>query len=145
MPVRRVPSKHRDGSIAVELAILLPFLAFVTVIGIDYARIFSRALILETASRNACVWAAQDSDYATNETAIKAIAMKDLTDTSPTPTITITRYTAADGFGYVQVKIDQEFNTITSFPGVPNQSTLSRKTDMRVNPKAPKPGTYQNY
>jgi hypothetical protein len=71
--------------------------------------------------------------------------MKDLTDTSPTPTVTVSRYTGTDGWSYVQVKITQTFTTITSFPGVPNSSTLSRTTDMRVNPKTFKAGTYQNY
>jgi Flp pilus assembly protein TadG len=129
----------------VELAVLLPLVMFIAVIGVDYARIFSRALILETASRNGALWASDDITRAQNEAGIKAVVNKDLTDTSPTPTITITRYVAADGFTYVQVKVEQTFTTVTNFPGVPSNSTLSRTTDMRVKPTTPKPGTYANY
>src|SRR5262245_12102359 len=142
---RRPSSVCRNGTVSVELAVLLPIIAFLCVIGVDYARIFSRALILETASRNACIYAAQDAAHAADTVGIQNVALKDLTDTSPAPTITSSTYTGTDGFLYVQVKIEQSFTTVTDFPGVPHISTLSRTTDMRVNPTAPKPGTYANY
>jgi len=145
MSTRRSSAIRRNGAISVELAVLLPLVMFMAVIGVDYARIFSRALILETASRNGALWASEDITHAQNDAAIKAVVNKDLTDTSPTPTITITRYVGSDGFTYIQVKIEQTFTTVTKFPGVPSTSTLSRTTDMRVKPTTPKPGTYANY
>src|SRR5262245_29999830 len=142
---RRPSSVCRNGTVSVELAVLLPLIMFLAVIGVDYARIFSRALILETASRNGVLWAADDLAHSQNDAGIIAVVNKDLTDTSPAPTITITRYTHTDGFNYVQVKVEQTFTTVTAFPGVPSTSTLSRTTDMRVKPTTPKPGTYANY
>jgi hypothetical protein len=68
--------------------------------------------------------------------------MRDLTDISPTPVVTSKVYMGADGFQYVQVTIELTFTTVTHFPGVPFNSTLRRTTDMRVNPKQPKPGTF---
>ena len=141
MLIRR-PTADRHGSVAVELAILLPLLVFLAVIGVDYARVFSRTLILESASRNAALYACQDSDKAIDTTGIRAVAQKDLTDVSPTPTVTSSTYTGTDGFLHVKVTVAMTFTTVTNFPGVPHQSNLSRTTDMRVCPKTPKPGTF---
>ena len=132
----------RRGAVAVELAILLPLLMFMAVIGVDYARVFSRTLILETASRNACLYACQDSDKAADTTGIQTVALYDLTDVSPTPTVASSTYTGSDGFQYVRVTVSMTFTTVTNFPGVPYQSTLSRTTDMRICPKTPKSGTF---
>ena len=142
MLLRRPPTQYRSGAVAVELAILMPLIMFFAVIGVDYARIFSRTMILETASRNAAIWACQDIDHAKNAAQIKVIAEKDLTDVSPTPTVTSRVYRGTDGWDYVKVTVAMPFETITRFPGVPAQSDLSRTTDMRVLPMLPKPGTY---
>jgi Flp pilus assembly protein TadG len=142
MRVRRRSRPARPGAVAVELAILLPLLMFFAVIGVDFARVFSRTLILETASRNACLYAAQDSDKAADTVGIKAVAEKDMTDVSPTPTVATTVTTGADGFQYVKVTVSMTFTTVTDFPGVPRTSNLSRSTEMRVCPKTPKPGTF---
>jgi Flp pilus assembly protein TadG len=142
MLIRRPTRSTRDGAVAVEMAILLPLIMFLAVIGVDYARVFSRALILETASRNACVYAAQDPGKAANLTAITAVAMRDLTDVSPTPTVASSTYTGADGFQYVKVTVSMEFTTVSKFPGVPTKTKLARSTDMRICPTTPKPGTY---
>lgn len=142
MLVRRRSRPVRSGAVAVELAILLPLLMFMAVIGVDYARVFSRTLILETASRNACLYACQDSDKAVDTVGIKAVAEKDMTDVSPTPTVVSSVYTGADGFQYVKVTVSMTFTTVTDFPGVPRNSNLSRSTEMRVCPKTPKPGTF---
>ena len=132
----------RPGTVSIELAVLLPLLLFIAVIGVDYARIFSRAINLESASRNACIYAAQDSDKAVDTVGIQTVALKDLTDVSPTPTVTSQVYAGADGFNYVKVTVTMTFATVTDFPGVPSSSTLTRSTDMRVCPKTPKSGTY---
>jgi Flp pilus assembly protein TadG len=141
MLIRR-PTAARPGSVAVELAILLPMLMFLAVIGVDYARVFNRTLILETASRNAAFYACQDSTNAANTAGIQAVAQRDLTDVSPTPTVTSSTYMGTDGFMHVKVTVSMTFTTVTNFPGVPYQSNLSRTTDMRVCPKTPKAGTF---
>jgi Flp pilus assembly protein TadG len=142
MLLRRSVAPSRSGSVAVELAILLPLVMFCAVIGVDYARIFTRTMVLETASRNAAIWAAQDIDHANNKEAIKNVALKDLTDVSPTPVVTSEVYKGPDGWFYVKVTVTMPFDTVTEFPGVPKRSNLIRSTDMRVLPMQPKPGTF---
>jgi Flp pilus assembly protein TadG len=145
MLIRRPPQSDRRGSVAVELAVLLPLLMFLAVIGVDYARIFSRAIVIESASRNACYWAAQHPDKAIDDAGITAVAMRDLTEFTTggvTPTVTVLRYTGTDTFQHVKVTVTVTFNTVTNYPGVPSSTALSRSTDMRVCPKTPKPGTF---
>ena len=145
MLIRRPPRSERRGSVAVEMAILLPLLMFMAVIGVDYARIFSRAIVIEAASRNACYWAAQHPDKSIDDAGIQTVAMRDLTEFTSggvTPTVAVTRYTGTDGYPHIQVTVTVTFNTVTNYPGVPNSTTLTRMTDMRVCPKTPKPGTF---
>ncbi|HVK14366.1 MAG TPA: TadE family protein [Gemmataceae bacterium] len=142
MMLRQRDRSTRDGAVAVEMAIVLPFIMFLAAIGVDYARIFSRTMILETASRNACWWAAQDPVKAADTAGIRAVALRDLTDMTPTPTVTSSTYVGADGFSYVKVTVSATFTTFTSVPGVRRQSDLSRSTDMRICPTTPRPGTY---
>ena len=49
----------RPGAATVELAVLLPFLAFLFVIGTDWARIFYTSLTIQNAARNAAYYASE--------------------------------------------------------------------------------------
>ena len=145
MLIRRPPRSKRRGAMAVEMAILLPLLMFMAVVGVDYARIFSRAIVIEAASRNACYWAAQHPDNSVNTTGIQAVALRDLTEFTTggvTPTITSQKYNGGDGFEHIRVTVTVNFSTVSNFPGVPSSTNLSRTTDMRICPKTPKPGTF---
>ena len=125
MLIRRSPQAERRGSVAVEMAVLLPLLMFLAVVGVDYARIFSRAIVIESASRNACYFAAQHPDKAADtplaNAGIQAVDMRDLTeftDSGVTPTVTVERYTGTDGYPHIKVVVEVTFNTITNYPGV---------------------------
>jgi hypothetical protein len=49
----------RPGAATVELAVLLPFLAFFFVIGCDWARIFYTSMTIQNAARNAAYYASE--------------------------------------------------------------------------------------
>jgi len=49
----------RPGAATVELAVLLPFLAFFFVIGADWARIFYTSMTIQNAARNAAYYASE--------------------------------------------------------------------------------------
>jgi hypothetical protein len=59
--VRRVSRKaaQRRGAASVELAVLLPFLAFLFVIAIDWARIFYLTVEIQNSSRNAAYYCSE--------------------------------------------------------------------------------------
>jgi hypothetical protein len=50
---------NRRGAATVELAVLLPFLAFLFVIGIDWSRIFFITMTIENAARNAAYYGSE--------------------------------------------------------------------------------------
>src|SRR5262249_38652771 len=47
----------RRGAAAVELAVLLPFLAFLFVIAVDWSRIFYYSMTVTNCARNGALWA----------------------------------------------------------------------------------------
>lgn len=51
--------KNRRGAATVELAVLLPFLAFLFVIGVDWSRIFFVSMTIENAARNGAYYASE--------------------------------------------------------------------------------------
>src|SRR4051812_16370068 len=46
----------RPGAAALELALLLPFLAFLFVIAIDWSRVFYYSLVVDNCARNGAVY-----------------------------------------------------------------------------------------
>jgi Flp pilus assembly protein TadG len=145
---------------SVELALLLPFLCFLLVIVIDYARIFYFSVALENAARNGAYYASnypnanyiyndiygyKNLDEAVNQ---ELTNLRDAREPSNDPTYTcrygtsvtgpFTDATApASGTGYVQVTVNWTFRSITRFPGIPSQVNLSRSVVMQVSPSKP--------
>jgi Flp pilus assembly protein TadG len=131
--------KHRRAVAAVELAVLLPFLAFLFVIAIDWARIFYYSLTCTNCARNGAVWAAdpyaqQSSCYNT----LTSATLADAPNINPSPTVTSTNGTDSSGNSYVAVSVTMPFQTITNFPGVPKTTTIVRTVQMNLAPNLPK-------
>ncbi len=60
MLLRQNPKRtSRRGAATVELAVLLPFLAFLFVIGVDWSRIFFTTMTIENAARNAAYYGSE--------------------------------------------------------------------------------------
>jgi Flp pilus assembly protein TadG len=119
------------------LAILLPFLAFLFVVAVDFCRVFYMSLTLANCARNGALYAADpltaaESPYP-NYT---AAALADAGNLSPTPTVTSASGTDANG-PYVEVTVACPFQTITNYPGVPSTVNLTRTTRMRTFPNTP--------
>jgi Flp pilus assembly protein TadG len=150
-PIRR---PARRGAAAVELAFLAPFLCFLFVCAVDYARVFYFAVTLQNCARNGAYYA---SDYPNNYNNFVNIygyanlsdaVLRDAGNLSPTPTYTVyygdspngpftSTAGPANGGGYVQVTVYWTFQTITNYPGVPQTSTLARSSIMQVAPVTP--------
>jgi hypothetical protein len=142
------------------LAVLLPFLAFLAVITVDWARVMYYTITLDNATRAGALYACDsiaqnrspsDPSVTTNGTpsalltgtqyAAQAEAPADL---GPNITVTSVTYTTdAAGNQAVQVTATLAFNTITGFSFgnkfiVESSQTLSRTVQMRVLPTSPK-------
>jgi Flp pilus assembly protein TadG len=129
--------RGRPAVAAVELAVLLPFLAFLFVIGVDFARVFYCSVTVTNAARNGAVYGSQDSAHATDTAGIQAAALADAGNLTPAPAVTSTTATDADGNPCVQVTVKYTFQSITHFPGVPGSVALNRTVQMRTAPTVP--------
>jgi Flp pilus assembly protein TadG len=138
---RRDKGVPRRGVAAVELAVLLPFLAFMLVVSIDFARIFYYSLTIENCARNGALWASDPlgqswSPYASVTKAAEADAGS-LTPALQDSNISSTSGTDASNNAYVSVTVTYTFQTITSYPGIPSSVTVTRTVQMRTLPTSP--------
>jgi Flp pilus assembly protein TadG len=130
--IRRI--HPRRGAAAVEFAALLPFLAYLAVIGTDWARLFYYTIAIDGCARAGALYASdpfspQTSPYPDVTTAALASAPK----LKPVPTVT-SQSTTVSGAPAVTVTVSVPFTTITGFPGVPSNQTVVRKVTMRNIP-----------
>ena len=128
-------NRARRAVAAVELAVLLPFLALVFVIAVDYARVFYYSQTIEACARNGALYAsdpvaAAQSPY--DDTTDAALA--DAGNLSPQPTVSTSNGTDAAGNATVSVTVSWTFQTVCAFPLIPNSVPLSRTVTMRVAP-----------
>jgi Flp pilus assembly protein TadG len=118
----------------VELAALLPFLAYLVVIGADWARLMYYTISCEACARAGALYAADPEVAATSPyPSLQAAAQAEAPLLKIPPTITATPV-PINGRQGVQVTATLTFNTITNFPGVPASQTITRTVEMRVFP-----------
>jgi len=131
--------KVRRGIAAVELAVLLPFLMFVFVIAVDWARVFYFSVTLSNVARQGAIWGSDTIAEAQSPyTSVQQAALADGTSQwTPQPIVTSTNGVDGSGNPYIEVTAKWQFSTITNFPGVPS-SQLTRTVRMRVAPITPK-------
>jgi Flp pilus assembly protein TadG len=148
--------KARRGAAVVEFAILAPFLAFLFVIAIDWARIFYYSITVRNCARNGAMYLSlkqsaktttspyTDSGYvnlyANSKTPVTDAALADASNLTPTPTVTST--TGSDTYGnYVEVTVAYTFHSVTHFSVanfvVPSSTNVTSTVRMYVPPESP--------
>jgi Flp pilus assembly protein TadG len=136
--VARYGSHRRVGVAAVEMAIMLPLLAFLFVIATDFARIYYVSLTLTNAARAGAMYAS-DPVYSAESRfkSVQEAALADATNISPTPAVSTQYITSNSGGNVVEVTVTHTFKTVAQFPGVPNQVQLQRRVRLAVTPNVP--------
>ncbi|HLJ92296.1 MAG TPA: TadE/TadG family type IV pilus assembly protein [Gemmataceae bacterium] len=124
----------RRATAAVELAVLLPFLAFIFVAGVDYARVFYYYLTVTNCARSGALYGCASSANSTDTTGIQSAAKAESTELAPNLTVKSTTGTDSAGNPFVAVTVSYPFKTIAHFPGIPSSATISRTIQMRVAP-----------
>jgi Flp pilus assembly protein TadG len=127
---------NRGGVAVVELAILLPFLFFIFVAAVDYARVFYYYLTVTNCACQGALYASTDHTHALDTSGIQTAALADAADLKPTPSVSSTTGTDSAGNPLVKVTVTYPFKTVTSFPGIPSSVTIRRTVQMRVAPTA---------
>jgi Flp pilus assembly protein TadG len=137
-PVPKKRCSARRGAAAVELALVAPLLVFLFLLAIDYGRLFYYSQIVTNCSRNGALYAsdpvaASQSPYANLQQAATADASPDMAGSM---TVTSTSWSDSSG-NYTEVTVSYPFSTITNYPGIPSQITLTRRARVRVTPLVP--------
>jgi Flp pilus assembly protein TadG len=131
----------RPAAAAVELAVLLPFLTFLFVLGTDFARIFYYSLVIENCARNGALWASDPLVQSKSPyTTVQDAALADASTLSPALTSSnITSASGVDSSGnaYVAVTVTYQFQTITGYAPIPSSLTMTRTVQMRTAPTLP--------
>jgi Flp pilus assembly protein TadG len=138
----KADSKRRGGIAAVELAVVLPFLALIFVITVDFARVFQYQLTIENCARNGALFGAnlrsyQESGWVNSYNDITNATLADGTTLNPPLTsnqVTVKYGTGSDGNPNVTVTINYPFTTVTNFPGFGTTLNLTANVSMRVAP-----------
>ena len=146
----------RKGAQVVELAVLLPFLAFMFVIAVDWARIFYYSIAVRNCARNGALDMSQQQSakttsspytdsgyvnlYVNSASPVTAAALADASNLTPTPSVTST--SGSDSYGpYVEVTVSYAFQTVTNFSVakfvVPSNTNVTSTVRMYVPPESP--------
>jgi Flp pilus assembly protein TadG len=129
-PVHRA---RRRAAASVELAVLMPLIAFLFVVTVDFARIFYYSQVVENCARQGALYLSDPKAPANNLYAdVSHAALADAPNLATQPTVTSGSGTDAAGNSYVTCTVKWDFTTITGFPGVPNKVTLTRTVQMRL-------------
>ena len=148
--------RARPAAAAVEFAVLAPFLAFLFVIAVDWARVFYYSIAVRNCARNGALYLSQKQSakttsspytdsgyvnlYVNSANPVTAAALADASNLTPTPTVTST--TGSDGYGpYVEVTVSYTFQTVTDFSVgsfvVPSSTNVTSTVRMYVPPESP--------
>jgi Flp pilus assembly protein TadG len=127
----------RRGTATVELAVILPLLILLVVIGVDFARVYYFDMALINAARTGAQYASAHPDNVAKTEEIKKVVLADTKNLSPDPEVDIKTATE-DGIPYVTVTVTWNFYTVVDYPGVARPLTLTRSVKMRVIPANPK-------
>jgi Flp pilus assembly protein TadG len=121
------------------LALVLPFLAFVFVVGVDYSRVYYHAQLLTDAANKGAQFAsnadlAERTSYAT----VEEVVLADLQGLSPTPTVT-TEYLSQGLVPTARVTVNYDFHPICQNFGLANTFPIRRTSELRLHPSSELP------
>lgn len=128
----------RKAVATVEMAFIVPVLAFLFLIAVDYGRIFYHSITFASAVRNGAMYGSGRPERATDVDGIRNAVLEDAENITPAPDVTSATGNDAEGHPYVEVTISYTFHTLTRYPGLPEAVFVQRKARMRVAPLLPK-------
>lgn len=123
------------------MALLLPLLAFLCVIAVDFARVFYYSQTIANCARNGALYESDpyvraEAPYSSLEEAALADA-ENLNDPANRPVVTRSDGVDSEGYPYVEVMVSYQFQTVTRFVGVPTTLTIRRSVRMSQAPPNP--------
>jgi Flp pilus assembly protein TadG len=127
--------RARRGVAAVEFALLLPLLCLIFIGTVDFCRVYYYSLTVSNCARNGALYGSADSVHALDSSGIRTAAQADAGNLD-LQQLSVSSSTDSNAT-YAAVTVTYPFNTITKYPGIPNQITLKRSVRMNVLPQTP--------
>lgn len=125
--------KALSGQGLVELALVMPILVLFLLIAGDFGRAYSANIAITSAAREGASYGSRSATTATDNTAIREAALaQNPTIWGVAPIVTSDVQEDEFGFDYVEVTVEYEFETIFSFPPIPETVDLSKTVRMRI-------------
>ncbi len=119
------------------MAILLPFLAFLFCVAVDFCRSFQAAQIIDSAARSAALYLSGAADVDPSTTASAAAMQAALTEgASLNPPLQQSGVALNAGGGTATVTITYAFPLFTSYASLTNSLTIQRTVIMPLAPRA---------
>ena len=149
-------SKQNRGTASVEFALVVPVLMLMMAGAADFARVFYHSITVYNASQAAAVYGARNCVLSADYAAMESVALQDAADlegvsSSPERFCDCPDGTTKECFlnqtcngffggtglygmprGYVELTVEQTFEPLLPWPGIPNPLTISETTYMRV-------------
>jgi Flp pilus assembly protein TadG len=136
----RKPPLPRRGAACVELAILLPFLIFCFLLGIDWCRIFYVGHTLDDCARSAALAASgiayQERGMTTDTRAARGKAEAVKGGTTLSPPLAASNVVVTTAGDYVTVAVSYDFHAVSMFPGLGGTHQVTRTVRLPILPGA---------
>jgi Flp pilus assembly protein TadG len=130
-------AKERRGAAAAELAILLPFIALLFGVTLDFCRIFHASQTIQNCAYAGALYASESAEarpeFSDAEEAARDAAVAEGASLSP-PLKGANVATTYDGTGNTTVTVRYDFALITPFMGIGRKITIMRSVTMNVVP-----------
>ena len=146
--------RGQRGGAMVEFALVLPLLFLMSMGGTDFGRLFYHAVTVANAAATGAFYGGQSRIAAANESAQEQRAIDDAVNIdgvtasasgfcecpgdppAPISCLQAANYNACDGYGlprvYVRVNALKNFQTIGTYPGVPDNTAVRRDAFIRI-------------
>ena len=129
---------HRSsrGQSLVEFALVLPFLLVLVLGAVDYGRAYFDYISVTSAARTAAFYASAGPESAADTTGIRNAALQEMVDVQGGTAAEVTVATGPDAGGrtYARVTVRHTFDTLFTWPLLPNTLVIQRSVQMRVAP-----------
>ncbi len=134
----------------VEVTLMLPVLALLLLVALDFARMFNMSMAVTDAARAGAQWGAQNPASAANVLGMEQAACNSMVDISCTPGTNTTASSFCQCAGssatisctspgvctnvqnFVTVTATATFNTVVPYPGLPSSVPLTASATMQV-------------
>jgi Flp pilus assembly protein TadG len=127
----------RSGAAAVEMAIILPFLAFMFAVSADYVRIYYAAQVVNNAARAGALYASKTVSSTSGVTPQQAAQQAAVAEAvSLNPPLQTSNVTVTIGASSASVAVTYQFQPMCPYLGLPAQVPVSATVTMPLSVSA---------